>query len=164
MTHKIIQTNFVLTDSNIKTVEEMYKARFICETSTKLKNGDWANQPVALFYTETPHPDGSNWFILYYRTDLTTNEEKIFIADGKPATEEPLQGYFAANGDIVYSVYRHHMHVSPDKSIAIDGGRDYNKIVAYQNYIPIPVTLDITPTGLKVRELENLKEQNCQKN
>ena len=58
-----------LNPDGIAKVENMYKATFVMESCLKNKRGDWSNFPVAIFYTEEAHPQGSNYFGLY-RTDF----------------------------------------------------------------------------------------------
>ena len=46
-----------------KKVEKKYKVKFVCETPIKLKNG-WYDSPSLIFYSEEPHPQGSNYMAL----------------------------------------------------------------------------------------------------
>lgn len=105
---------------NIDTIEEIRNAKFVCEVAVKLRNGGWSDNPSAIFWQETPpDPTYSNYFGLFCSGD------KIFITSGQSAVENDLTGIVAANGDIVYSAYRHDFRYSPDNSVWIDGGRDY---------------------------------------
>lgn len=110
----------IITGIDIKKVEEHYNARYVCETTLKTKDG-WRYQPSLIFYSETPHPEGSNYFALSYQ------DGDLLISNGISATEEPIVGIRATNGDIIYSRYRHDYRLSPDHSVFIDGGREYTR-------------------------------------
>lgn len=105
---------------NIDKVEELKNAKFVCEVATRLKNGGWSEQPVAIFWQETPPlPEYSNYFGLLMQNDT------LYITSGQGAVEDGLTAIVASNGDVVYSAYRHDYRYSPDQSVWVDGGRDY---------------------------------------
>jgi hypothetical protein len=52
----------------------------------------------------------------------------LIISDGISATET-FVGIVAENGDIIYSRFRHDYRTSEDKSVSIDGGREYTRAV-----------------------------------
>jgi len=109
-----------LKPEGIRQIEQKYNATYVFECCLRAKDGGWANFPAAIFYTEQAHPQGSNYFGLY----LDENNVPM-ITNGISATEKPIVGVRADNGDIIYSRYRHDYRVSPDKTVWIDGGRDY---------------------------------------
>lgn len=110
----------------IAKVEEMYKATFIMESCIKGDNG-WCNFPAAIFYTEEAHPEGSNYFALYKdQKTRRTLEPKIMITNGISATE-PF-GAIQIGEDVYYSRYRHDYRET-GRGVAIDGGRDYVRLV-----------------------------------
>lgn len=113
----ILYWKSMFTDEQYNNIEEYYKAKFICETCLKNIDGGWANIPVAVFYTENAHPEGSNWFGLYYNHD-----NKLMITDAKSALE-PFDALLFENGDILYSRYRHDYRTYGNAMV--DGGRDY---------------------------------------
>lgn len=115
-----IVNKFVFTDQQIKEVEKYYNAKYMFDTCLRLKSGGWSNFPVAVFYTEIAHPEGSNYFGLYKSMD-----GHLRITDAMSAVSEPFEAIEADNGDIIYSSYRHDYRVSSDGSISVDGGRDY---------------------------------------
>lgn len=141
----IITKSSLFDEDQIKAFEEAKDAKYIFETCIKDKHGSWANDLFAIFYQETPHPRGSNYFALYY--DYATH--KLMIADGISATE-PFTGAVAKNGDIIFSRYRHDMRSSPDKSVIIDGGRDYVKLSLVDNYEPKLVRLQVIKDKLEI--------------
>jgi len=105
---------------DIDKVEKLKNAKFVCEVAIRTRGGSWSDNPVAIFWQETP-PDltYSNYF------GLLEQMGSLYITSGQEAVEDGLTGIVAANGDVVYSAYRHDFRYSPDKTVWIDGGRDY---------------------------------------
>ena len=114
---KIVNQNPLFTQEQIEKIEQHYNAKFVCETSLKVKGGGWSNFPVAVFYTETAHPEGSNWFGLYSR------EGELRITDAKTALE-PFDGLLLEDGSVFFSRYRHDYQRLEDGTF-VDGGREY---------------------------------------
>lgn len=109
---------YYMTYINIKKAEDRYGATYVMETP--LRYGDsWRDEPSLIFYNTVAHPQGSNYFA------ISRDGEDIVISDGIKAVTGTFTGVRADNDDIVYSHYRHHMVHSSDKSVWIDGGRDY---------------------------------------
>ncbi len=108
-----------LKPDGIAKVENMYKATFVMESFLKGKN-DWCNFPAAIFYTEEKHPQGSNYFALYI------DEDRRFVITNGLTAIEPFEG-IQIGENVYYSRYRHdYRECGP---VAIDGGRDYTKLV-----------------------------------
>lgn len=103
----------------IKIIEQHYRGKYLLETCLKLKDGGWANWPAAIFYTETPHPEGSNYFAIYNHPF-----NGLTISNGISAFEKPIKGMLI-DDIIIYSRYRHDYREFHD--IIVDGGRDYFK-------------------------------------
>lgn len=135
---KIINECSFLTDDNIKKIEEHYNTKYICETSIKGKNGNWVNMPVALFYSEVAHPQGSNYSALYFN-----HNKELFITDGISALE-PFTGLLVGE-NVIYSAFRHDYRTFNESFI--DGGRDY---VRYNG--GKLVTLQVVKDHLEVKE------------
>ena len=108
----------------INKIEEMYNAKYVFESCIKTKRDGWCNFPVAIFYTETPHPQGSNYFGIY------TYDNQIMITNGISASEE-FEG-LQVGESVIYSRYRHDYREYKD--VAVDGGRDYLKVVGNINH------------------------------
>jgi hypothetical protein len=104
----------------IETVEREYKAKYVLESCLKYKDGDWGNRPAAIFYTEEAHPRGSNYFALYFRGD------SLMITDGLPSIKDVVFSGIEAEGEVVYSRYRHDFREGKNGAF-VDGGRDYFK-------------------------------------
>lgn len=105
----------------IPEVEAKYNAKYVGQLALRTANGYWSeDSPGEVFYQEKPPVEGySNYFALINRNGT------IYITSGASAVEGVIDGIVAKNGEIIYSRYRHDMRFSTDKSVWIDGGRDY---------------------------------------
>lgn len=128
-----------LKPEGIKIIEDKYNAKYVFESCLKLKDGGWCNMPVAIFYTEEAHPEGSNYFGLYL-----TDFGDLMITNGISATE-PFNALLV-DGDVVYSRYRHDYR--EHKRAIVDGGRDYFK----HNGVGQTVMLQVVGDHLEVME------------
>jgi hypothetical protein len=127
-----------IKSEGIDMIEDAYNAKYVFESCLKTKDGGWCNMPVAIFYTETPHPQGSNYFGLY-RNDFGD----FMITDGISATEpfDALQ----VGDEVIYSRYRHDYREY--KGAMVDGGRDYFKRSADRG---MPVKLQVNKDKLEI--------------
>jgi len=113
-------------------VEANYSAKYVCETCVKGKDG-WVNNSVSIFYQPDPTkvPEGgSQWFGIFWQAMHPHDPESpkgLMICNAITAVETDITGIVADNGDVIYSRYRHDYRWSPDKSVMIDGGRDYDR-------------------------------------
>jgi hypothetical protein len=119
---KIHNESTWLKPDGIAKVEQMYNAKYVFESCLKTRFGGWSEFPVAIFYTEQAHPEGSNYFGLF-----KNSFGQLTITNGISATEEfnALQ----IGEDIIYSRYRHDFSMLKENEEGgfIDGGRDYVK-------------------------------------
>jgi hypothetical protein len=106
-----------LSQNQIRKVEDRFRARYVFESQLKLKSEQWSDFSVAVFYSEEPHPRGSNWFGIW------SDGGRLMISNAISAVEEPFFGAVAENGDIIYSRHTHDLRESEDKSVFVDGGR-----------------------------------------
>jgi len=113
---KILNESTVYKKGGIKIIEDKMNAKFVFESCLKNRDGGWANVPVAIFYTEKAHPEGSNYFGLY--TDVYG---RVTISNAISATE-PFNGLLI-DDEVIYSRYRHDFR--EHNGVFIDGGRDY---------------------------------------
>jgi len=111
-----------LNESQIKILEDTYSAKYVFESCIRGPKGNWINCPFAIFYTEVAHPEGSNYFGIF-----TGSMNQLFIANAITATEVEYTGILTENNTVIYSRFRH--DYCDAKSGAIDGGRDYMRIV-----------------------------------
>jgi hypothetical protein len=107
-----------IKEEMIPVFEKEYNAKYILETDLKYKDGGWANRPAAIFYTEKAHPRGSNYFAVYFSGD------SLMITDGLPSVKDVVFSGIEAEGEVVYSRYRHDYREGKNGAF-VDGGRDY---------------------------------------
>lgn len=132
----IVKIKSIFNDSQIEKIEKHYNARFVCESALKYHD-TWTNYPIAIFYQEYPHPEGSNWFGLYYNID-----GELRITNAISAVEEEFHGIKARNRDIIYSRFRNDYITSPDQSVWIDGGRSYLRCNSIVDVVKLKIIND----------------------
>lgn len=115
---RILTDCSILSEQQIKRIEERYGAKYVFETQLKLRSDKWSDFSAAVFYTEEAHPEGSNWFGIW------DNDGRFMISNAISAVEEPFFGAVAESGDIIYSRHSRDFRESEDKSVFVDGGRD----------------------------------------
>lgn len=108
-----------LSKKQIEKIEAKYGAKYVFETRLKLRSDEWSDFSSAVFFTEAPHPEGSNWFGIW------NSSGRFMISNAVSAVEEPFFGALAENGDVIYSRHPRDFRESADKTVFIDGGRDH---------------------------------------
>lgn len=124
-------------ESWVPKIEEMYNARYLLETQLRLKRS-WTDFPLLLFWQDVvEHPNGSNVFGIYTKG----TDDSIMITNGLAAFEEPIEA-IVVDGVVHYSHYRHDFRSVGD--VAIDGGRDYIRLVGnnLRNVKRVQIILD----------------------
>jgi hypothetical protein len=123
---------------NIKKIEKHYNASYVGDFCLDRHFGQtgkspyWTDYPYAVFYTETPaKPEYSNYFGMCLRWLPHETSSVVIITNAISAATGYWDGMVADNGEIVYSRYRHEFHSSKDGSVAVDGGRDYIKVMGH---------------------------------
>lgn len=113
---------------DITKAEEHYGAIYIADLCIKNKNGDYAEEPLSVFYQPNPRLDlkHTHYFGLFYspRSGLPMITNAIDVSEGI------WNGAVADSGEIVFSRWRHDYRTSVDGSVMVDGGRDYFKYSA----------------------------------
>ena len=131
MSMNIITTPELFTAEGIAKIEQMKHAKYVCETCLQGRGGGWILGEVAIFWNTDPAnipAGGSPWFGLYFQHDPPDFKQgSLMITNAISAVETPIVGIVADNGDVIYSHHRHDYRGSPDKSVWIDGGRDYTR-------------------------------------
>lgn len=117
-------------------VQEKMDSRFVCESCLKTKDGKWATFPAPFFYSREPHPESGSHYFSIYRHPFS---DIWVVTDGSCIEEQEIMGIQADNGDIIYSRYRHDYAMSYDRSVMIDGGRDYIRSNGAGKLIPLVV-------------------------
>jgi hypothetical protein len=125
-----------LTKKQIGKIEERYNARYVFESQLRLRSDRWSDFSAAVFYTEEPHPEGSNWFGIW------NNNGRFMISNAISAVEEPFFGALAENGDVIYSRRPGDLRESADKSVFIDGGRDHCRHDLIHEIVKLKVVKD----------------------
>jgi len=113
--------NKFFDDEHIAKIEEKYNAKYVIDTCLKSLGGSWVNSPAAIFYTEEPHPEGSNYMALYW-SDIHNG---WMITNAIKAIEGQFGGFLFEDGELVHSRFRHDCFVH--RGAMVDGGRDYFK-------------------------------------
>ena len=111
--------NRMLSAENIADLEERYNAKYLFDTCLKCLDGSWANYPGAVFYTEEAHPEGSNYFALYW----DNMGESLYITDAFSSIQGEFLGFLFEDGELLHSRFRHDYMTY--REAMVDGGRDY---------------------------------------
>ena len=112
-----------IKEDMIAVFEKEYNAKYVLETDLLGKDKFsgatfWLNKPAAIFYTEKAHPRGSNYFALYF------DGSSLMITDGLHSVKDVVFSGIEAEGEVVYSRYRHDYREGKNGAF-VDGGRDY---------------------------------------
>jgi hypothetical protein len=107
-----------LSKKQIEKIEQHYGAKYVFESQIKLRSNKWSYFSAAVFYTETPHPEGSNWFGVW------ESSGRYMISNAASAVDEQFFGIMADNKDVIYPPHPHDFRRSDDKSVFVSGGRD----------------------------------------
>jgi len=118
---KVDVTSTLFSEESLSRVEKSYNCKYVFETSPFDRSKTRLCQTMAVFYNETPHPDGSNYMGVFFRSG------EMFVTDALPHIADYYNCVEAENGQIIYSRHRHDYRESDDESVTIDGGQDYLK-------------------------------------
>ena len=135
------------TVEDLEKIEAHYEAKYVCESCVQNTKGGWANKAVSIFYQPDPAKvpkGGSQWFGLFFRQEFPDMESpaQLFIVNAISAVKNDIVGVVADNGDVIYSRYRHDYRHSPDKSVWIDGGRDYTRHGGKGEFVTLRIVED----------------------
>lgn len=108
---------------DIKRAEKAYNAKFLGAWALRDADGMWSDEPVDVFYAFNPDTEKghTHYFGLFERFG------ELFITGADSAFEEPITGIDNEDGTVTVSRTCHDFVYGKDG--AIDGGRDYLKIV-----------------------------------
>lgn len=142
---KINNESEAFTVEQIKKIEGIYDATYIYETELKSADG-WSGQVGAVFYQPNPKPGHSNWFAVY-----RDYMNRFYVTKADATVAVPVTALKVSEEEYIYSHHRHHF-LGRD-GIAIDGGRDYTRIVGnFNGKTPELVYFKATPDGLQITE------------
>lgn len=116
---------YSIDDVGIARVEKAYKCRFVAEWNIINSDGRVMTQPVLLFWNDIPHDKGSNWMGMY-RDSVDSN---WYVRDGITASRLPIECVVSNDKQVLFSKNRHDFRTSHDRSITVDGGRDYTRVL-----------------------------------
>lgn len=109
---------------NIEKVEKHYNCTFVGDFCIKDKSGQYTTDTVALFWQEHPPVEGySHYFALFVRG------QSVFITSGASVLDASINVVVTPAGEVVYSRHRHDYRQAKTSNFAIDGGRDYVRII-----------------------------------
>jgi hypothetical protein len=117
----------MLDEKNINIIEKKYNGKYVIDSCLRGMYNTWANFPAMIFYSEIPHPQGSNYFALYKSFNEISEETNWMITDGASGVEGEFYGFLFPDGELLHSRYRH--DYCRHGGIAIDGGRDYVHVI-----------------------------------
>jgi hypothetical protein len=140
-----------LSQNQIRKVEDRYKANYVFESQLKLRSEQWSDFSAAVFFTDEPHPNGSNWFGLW------DNAGSLMISNAFSAANEPFFGAVAENGDVIYSRHTRDFRESEDKTVFVDGGRAHFRHDLEHEIVRLKVVKDrvvLIPRGAKIAACE----------
>lgn len=83
-----------------------------------------------IYYRETPHPKFGNCYVGVRPIIVNTNPNIEYV--NADMIEELIFAMIEYNGVWYYSQSHHHCN-SPAKGIAIDGGRQYTRVLGYES-------------------------------
>lgn len=108
---------------DIKKLEGIKNAKFVCELAIKGKFG-WTESPAQIYYQETPPVPGySNYFALIYQMG------QLYITTGESVVGIPIEGIETEAGEIIFSRFRHDFRKAQTADVSVDGGLDYLRVV-----------------------------------
>ena len=138
----------------IEKVETKYNAKFVGQFCLKTVDGGWGESPADIYYVQNPDRSlgHSNYFGLIVRNGTA------YITRGDSAVEPLITAIAAADGEILYSKYRHDYNVSKDKSVWIDGGRDYTRSGSINHFVTLKV-VDGEFYQLEQEDLDKLDDE-----
>jgi hypothetical protein len=137
-----------LSETQIKTIEDKFRARYVFESQLKLKSDRWSDFSAAVFYSDLPHPKGSHWFGIWLE------DGKLIIGDAISATKEAFIGAVAESGDVIYSRNPHDYRESADRTVFIDGGREHCRHNLTHEILKLEVVKDKVSVVSEKRKIE----------
>lgn len=123
---KINNESLLFPAKKIAELEKQYRAKYICDSQLIDKNNEPLDNYGAYFYSESKHPEGSHYFVIFCDSPVRT-----VIANG----DRILTQEICAIGDskeIIFSRHRHDFRTLKSGIASIDGGREYFRVV-YNN-------------------------------
>lgn len=116
-----------MSPGQIALVEERYGARYVGDFSVKQSNG-WTDRPVAVFWRTEDHPTYGRYFGMFRDVEAIVDGDEPevvygswMITNAQSVADHCWSGARAADGEIVFSRFRHDFRSSTDRSVKVDG-------------------------------------------
>ncbi|MCW8088420.1 hypothetical protein [Sabulicella glaciei] len=104
-------------------VEARRGARYIADLTIRVENGEWPNEPLAVFWVPEPVRNESHY--LGVLPDRRTGELRFH--DASSAAEGTWLGRMADDREVIFSRWRLDWRQSQDGSCWVDGERNYGR-------------------------------------
>lgn len=103
---------------------KLKNATYVCDHALKTKGGGWSEIPAQIYWQEKPPVEGySNYFGI-----VDYGNGSIYITSGHCIENLDISA-IRCGDEVIFSRFRHDFRQSADGKCAIDGGRDYTKLV-----------------------------------
>lgn len=113
---------YSLKKEGIEKIEKSRNCRYVCEWNV-MQDGKVHDEPMVIFWNDTPHPQGSNWMALFHYN------KEWYVRDGITASQLPIECMVSNSKQVLFSKSRHDFRQSHDRSVSVDGGRDYTRVL-----------------------------------
>lgn len=113
-----------LKAEGIQNFEDSHNCRYVCEWNVTY-DGETIKQPMVIFWSDIQHPRGSNWLATYRDPE----DRNWYVRDGITASQLPIQCMVSDSKQVLFSKSRHDFRQSHDRSVSVDGGRDYTRVL-----------------------------------
>lgn len=133
-----------------KKVEEAKDCFYVADLCIRTRPGNWSDFPVAVFWQPYPKPEHSPYFGLYFDTtpyfsssgSMSMRHGALRICSAVSVAEGEWDAVMAADGEIIFSRWRHDCRHSTDRSAMVDGGRDYGRFSIGEGAKAVRLKLD----------------------
>lgn len=100
--------------------ERTYGGKFLVKSQILGKYDRYTKEELYFFYTEHPHPDGSNYYAFGFINGVP------MITNGASIEDAHISAFLSSDGIVRYSASQHD-YVSDSDGNFIDGGRHYTR-------------------------------------
>ena len=140
----------------IEKIEKLRNCRYVAEWNVMQDGKVLTEKPMVIFWSDTPHPAGSNWMALF-REDAVW-----YVRDGITASQLPINCMVSNSKQVLFSKSRHDFRQSNDRSVSVDGGRDYTRVLGKIHnervwMVPYQGELKIIPDAMAQLMLDKTK-------
>lgn len=146
---------YKLDENKVAKIEKLRNCRYVCEWNVK-QDGKIHDEPMLIFWNDTPHPQGSNWMALFHYN------REWYVRDGISASHLPIGCVVSNDKQVLFSKYNHDFRSSEDGSVTVDGGRGYTRILGNVHcervwLVPYQGELKIIPDAMALLMIERNK-------